>query len=258
MQKRLVTLSVRILPALLLSLSFLVPRATAAGLATPPLIPPLQESQGGFQYTVQAGDTLWDIAVAHGITVEKLIAANDLADPSLLRAGQVIFVPAQPIKNPQAASPAAATAVPAPAGTPIALPADLPAEIAGWPAKILALINDKRAAQGLPALAWSPELASVAQAHAADCAQHNRGSHVGSDGASLLTRLDRAGYVTSRASENWANAQDVGHAFGLWWNESPGNDPHRRNILGANYTEIGIGIARGPWGYYFIADFGSR
>ncbi len=43
----------------------------------------------------------------------------------------------------------------------------------------------------------------------------------------------------------------------MWFNEGP-NGPHRRAILGSAYTEVGIGVARGSWGYYFIADFGGR
>jgi len=82
-------------------------------------------------------------------------------------------------------------------------------------------------------------------------------SHTGSDGASLSERLARAGYAPQRASENWANARSPQHAFLMWWNE-PANGPHRRNILDADYTEIGIGVARGSWGFYLIADFASR
>ncbi len=131
-------------------------------------------------------------------------------------------------------------------------------EPSGWQAEILGLINGKRVAQGLPALNWSVELAAAAQAHTEDCAQRNRGSHVGSDGAKLAARLARVGYAARTSSENWANARSVQHAFGMWWNEPKGRDPHRRNILNPRFTEVGIGVARGSWGYYFVADFGGR
>ena len=248
----------------------------------------------GYYYTVQPTDTLWDIAVAHGITVETLIAANDLPDPRHLLAGQKVFVPALPAAVPRKPAPTAPVAPstpvpdvavtpapevaqtpppadaplpePAPADTPAAVPpADPPTpevaaapEPSGWQAEIVGLINAKRAAQGLPALTWSPELARAAQAHAEDCAQRKQGSHFGSDGAKLSIRLTRVGYAARSASENWANAQSVQHAFGMWWNEPRGNDPHRRNILNARFTEIGIGVAKGAWGYYFVADFGGR
>jgi uncharacterized protein YkwD len=231
---------------------------------------PAQISSVGYVYAVQPDDTLWDIASAHGITVEALIAANDLVDPRRLQLGQTLFVPAQPpaaSPEPPAAAPAApeasapapeAAPTPEPSAEPSAAAVTLPPEIAGWPAALLASINEKRAAQGLPALAWSDELARAAQAHAEDCAGRNRGSHAGSDGARLEARLARVGYEARYASENWANAQSVQHAFALWWNEPRGSEPHRRNILNPKYSEIGIGVAAGPWGYYFIADFASR
>jgi uncharacterized protein YkwD len=59
-------------------------------------------------------------------------------------------------------------------------------------------------------------------------------------------------------SENWANAQNVQHAFSLWWDEKPGRDPHRRNILNPRYSEVGIGVAATQWGTYFIADFAGK
>ena len=151
-------------------------------------------SAAGYVYTVQPADTLWDIAVAHGITVKALIAANDLPDPRRLQAGQKIFVPAQPAvvpRKPAAAAPTApstpapeatvapapeaavtpsppdaptaapdtATSEPTPAPEPLAAPGLAP-DLIGWPAEILGLVNEKRAAQGVPALAWSAELAA--------------------------------------------------------------------------------------------------
>jgi uncharacterized protein YkwD len=287
------------LALLLLILIHPAPHVHAAGDpndAEPPITSPTEPSspgqRTGYYYTVQATDTLWDIAVAHGITVEAVIAVNDLADPRHLIAGQKILVPAQPAvvpRKPAPVAPAPDTPVPAtaaapapeaaqtpPAAEPIAV--DVPAaapppeptpdppapeaaaapEPGGWQAEIVALINAKRVDQGLPALTWSPELASAAQAHADDCAQRNRGSHIGSDGAKLPARLARVEYAAGSASENWANAQNVQHAFRLWWNEPRGADPHRRNILNPRFTAIGVGIARGAWGYYFIADFAGR
>jgi uncharacterized protein YkwD len=121
---------------------------------------------------------------------------------------------------------------------------------------IFNLMNEKRTASGLPALTWSDQLAAAAQAHADDCAQRGWGSHVGTDGARLRTRLARVGYYPSWTSENWANAIDAEGAFYMWYWEGPGG-PHYENIMGRNYTEAGIGIARGGWGYYYIVDFGQ-
>jgi LasA protease len=47
-------------------------------------------------YVVQPGDTLSGIAIANGITVELLIALNQIENPNLLSVGQVLQLPAPP------------------------------------------------------------------------------------------------------------------------------------------------------------------
>lgn len=44
-------------------------------------------------YAVQPGDTLGAIAQAHGVTVDELVAANDIADPNVLQVGQALVIP---------------------------------------------------------------------------------------------------------------------------------------------------------------------
>jgi len=55
-------------------------------------------SLGGGDYTVQEGDTLISIAQAHGITVEELMLANGLNDPTIF-VGQGLVIP-NPNGNP--------------------------------------------------------------------------------------------------------------------------------------------------------------
>jgi uncharacterized protein YkwD len=266
----------------LLSSSHSSARAAALTAGSAPASP----VQAGYTYTIRSGDTLWDIAVAHGISLEALLEANNFADPAALSVGQTIRIPADPpaptphptlppaippttlseseVAAPAdpvapAPEPAAPTAEPPPA--PDAAPEQpviaIAPELADWRAAVLTAINARRAEKGLPALIWSEQLGQAAQAHADDCARRNRGSHVGADGARLRQRLARAGYEPGYASENWANARNADHAVRMWWNE-PASGPHRLNILGPNYTEIGIGVARASWGYYFVVDFASR
>lgn len=47
----------------------------------------------GATYTVKAGDTLGKIAAAYGSTVQQLAAYNGIANPNLIRVGQVIKIP---------------------------------------------------------------------------------------------------------------------------------------------------------------------
>ena len=43
-------------------------------------------------YTVQAGDTLYSIARRHGVTVDELVAWNDIPDPRQIKPGQKIAI----------------------------------------------------------------------------------------------------------------------------------------------------------------------
>ena len=43
-------------------------------------------------YIVQPGDTLWKIAKRYGVSVETLIAANDIKNPDLIQPGQKIIL----------------------------------------------------------------------------------------------------------------------------------------------------------------------
>ncbi|BCX02742.1 MAG: hypothetical protein KatS3mg053_0680 [Candidatus Roseilinea sp.] len=47
------------------------------------------------EYVVQPGDTLLGIALAFGVSMASIQALNNLEDPSLIRAGQLLKIPAQ-------------------------------------------------------------------------------------------------------------------------------------------------------------------
>lgn len=59
-----------------------------------PVAPTPSPCPGGFLYTIRAGETFFSIARRFGIAVDALVAANPGVDPSQLRIGQQICVPA--------------------------------------------------------------------------------------------------------------------------------------------------------------------
>lgn len=62
-------------------------RATAVALVV------LALAAASFDYTVEHGDTLGEIAREHGVSLRALVDANDIADPDLIRPGQVLVIP---------------------------------------------------------------------------------------------------------------------------------------------------------------------
>jgi LysM repeat protein len=211
-------------------------------------------------YEVAGGDTLSGIAAQYGLTTADLVAANDLDSADFLAVGQSLILPlkapaqvlvlaptatATPLQLPMPTSTSpGSTATPmvgAPTVVVIATTAPLPADIAAWPREVWRIMNETRAAYGLPPHAYNDILAQAAQLHAQDCSQRGSCSHTGSDGSDIKTRVQRAGYTGSYA-ECWAVRPS----------------PHRRTVLHTWFTEVGIGVAESPWkGYYYvIADFG--
>jgi LysM domain-containing protein/uncharacterized protein DUF5715 len=51
-----------------------------------------KDAGGRATYTVRSGDTLWDIAQAHGVTVEAITVANGL-DDAVIQPGQELVIP---------------------------------------------------------------------------------------------------------------------------------------------------------------------
>ena len=51
------------------------------------------------RYLVREGDSLWQIALDHRVSVAALVAANGLEDPDLIRPGQLLTIPGDSFKH---------------------------------------------------------------------------------------------------------------------------------------------------------------
>lgn len=69
------------------------PSPTPAPSGTPPVTPSPTPAPAGQHYTVKSGDTLGQIATRFNTTVQAIAAANNIADPRLIRIGQVLIIP---------------------------------------------------------------------------------------------------------------------------------------------------------------------
>lgn len=110
-------------------------------------------------------------------------------------------------------------------------------------AAVGARISTLRAGQGLARpLGHSAALQAAAQAHADDMSRTGNLSHTGSDGSTLVSRLQRASYSPCFSAENVAAGQaNTAEVFQDWM----GSEGHRRNILAVEATQFGFARSGG-------------
>src|SRR3989344_3513143 len=110
------------------------------------------------------------------------------------------------------------------------------------PAILGELTNENRQAVNLPVLSVNPLLTRAAEMKAQDMAEKGYFAHTSPEGLTPWHWIELAGYKYQYAGENLAvnfrDSEDVTAA----WLKSPS---HKANIVKANYTEIGTGVARG-------------
>ena len=105
---------------------------------------------------------------------------------------------------------------------------------------VVDLTNAERARAGLPALGIDARLMAAAQGHSADQAGRDTMTHTGSDGSNAGTRITRQGFTWRSWAENVAMGYPDAPSVMAGWMDSPG---HRANVLSANVTHIGVGLA---------------
>lgn len=112
------------------------------------------------------------------------------------------------------------------------------------PATLVELSNQKRGANNLSVLKENFSLERAAQMKADDMARSGYFSHDSPSGLTPWYWIEKAGYAFSYAGENLAvNFFDSGDVVDAWL-ASP---THRANIMNSNFTEIGIGTAKGVY-----------
>lgn len=112
------------------------------------------------------------------------------------------------------------------------------------PSVVVDITNQNRSNLSLGQLTRSDVLDRAAQLKAKHMAEYGYFSHYAPDGTSPWYWFDEVSYNYIHAGENLAvhftDSDDVVKA----WMESPS---HRDNILNGNYTEIGVGTAKGEY-----------
>ena len=126
------------------------------------------------------------------------------------------------------------------------------------PSVIVELTNEERSGDSLVTLKRNSTLDKAAQLKADHMATHEYFSHYSPDGVSPWYWFDQAQYSFVHAGENLAVHFIDSDAVVDAWMDSPG---HRANILNGDFTEIGVGTAKGKFNgedtIYVVQLFGT-
>lgn len=112
------------------------------------------------------------------------------------------------------------------------------------PGVVASLTNNERTKYAVPSLSRSAVLDEAARLKAEHMAAEGYFSHNSPGGITPWFWFEQAGYVYAHAGENLAvHFNDSAEVVNAWM-ESP---THKANVIGAQYTEIGIGTAKGRY-----------
>ncbi len=173
-------------------------------------------------HTVQPGDSMWKIAVKYQTGLSEIKEANPhIKNPEMIYPGDIITIP----QNDTTAR--------------------------AYEKEVIRLVNEERAKVGLKALTEDWELSRVARYKSQDMRDNNYFSHTSPVYGSPFDMMKNFGITYKSAGENIARGQINPQAVVKAWMNSSG---HRKNILNASYTKIGVGyVAEGKyWTQMFI------
>ena len=123
--------------------------------------------------------------------------------------------------------------------------------LSAYEIRVAELVNEIRVKNGLNKLILNSELSDVARLKSQDMKDNHYFSHTSPTYGSPYDMMTKYGIKYTFAGENLARGQKTPEEVVNAWMNSPG---HRKNILSARYTQIGVGyVADGNyWTQHFI------
>lgn len=161
---------------------------------------------------------------------------------------------------PTVSAPPAASVVPTATANPTRTPAPTSTvdyttnSIAVQEQNALDLLNQDRSKNGLSALTLDPELSRLARLKSTDMKQNNYFAHTSPTYGSAADMLKQFGYAYTSVGENIAHHATVEKAQAAFMS----SDGHRRNILGAQWTKVGIGVCYDAQGFVYVTQLFVR
>ena len=155
---------------------------------------------------------------------------------------------------------ATATAIPTRPGSSAPTPTSGPAQ-ASLASRALARTNAYRSQFNCPPLRENVQLDQAALAHSQDMATHGYFDHNSPSGQTPWDRIHATGYQFSMAAENIAAGYPTPEAvIDAFFNETPPNDGHRRNLLNCSLRDVGFAYyyqKGSKYGSYWTQDFAT-
>lgn len=162
-------------------------------------------------YTVKSGDSMWRICEKYQVGVSEMITANpQIANPNMINVNQIVKVP------------------------------DL-SSVKTVESQVAVMVNAERSKMGLAPLKLNWQLSRVARYKSQDMIDKNYFAHQSPTYGSPFDMMKAFGITYMSAGENIAYGQQTATAVMTAWMDSAG---HKANILSANYSEIGVGLAK--------------
>ena len=162
-------------------------------------------------------------------------------------------------EKPQATLRPISTAAPRPTARPSAAPSTSTGDyttlsVTAQEQKLLDLLNQDRRANSLPALALDAELSRIARIKSADMRDQGYFAHESPTYGNAASMLAAFGYAFRGVGENIAHHASVEKAEAAFLS-SPG---HRTNLMGSQWTKVGIGVAVDRNGFVYVTQLFVR
>ena len=116
------------------------------------------------------------------------------------------------------------------------------------------LLNQDRAANGRSALTLDPSLCALARLKSQDMNANHYFAHTSPTLGSAAEMLRNHGYAFTSVGENIARHATVAKAQAAFMSSTG----HRTNILGSQWTKVGIGVCSDSQGYVYVTQLFVR
>ena len=116
------------------------------------------------------------------------------------------------------------------------------------------LLNQDRKANGLASLKLDPVLCEIARAKSRDMHVNNYFSHTSPTYGSPSQMLNSFGYAYTSVAENIAHHATIEKAQAAFMSSTG----HRRNILGSQWSKVGIGVWKDSQGFVYVTQLFVR